>query len=221
MEFDENNIRFDENDIRFSEFGFLLEGQLFTENYIDKVYKAGLNLISIENNNLAGEDHNYANYVDSMNSLLKQNLIKSTFIFLFSNYENDLFQFIRKYKYSNDGELLRPNRNTLKANLESIKKIFKLQHLDYALELTILEKIRNLLIHRNGKLLNDELSLKKEELMFNNENIFSIDEICLNINVNENIIFYTHEIVGKFYEYLINKALYILNNESGIIKRQK
>lgn len=211
MKSDEDNIRFDENDIRFSEFGFLLEGQLFTENYINKVYKAGLNLISIENNNLSEEDHTYSNYVYSMNSVLKQNLIKSTFIFLFSNYENDLFQFIRIYRHSKDGELLTPNQNSLKINLELIKKLLKQQHLDYASELSILEKIRNILIHRNGKLLPDELTLKEEEIMFNNENIFSIDEVSQNISVNENIVFYTREIVGKFYEDLIYKALNAIN----------
>ena len=75
-EIDKNVLRFDENDIRFSEFGFLLEGQLFTEDYIEKVYKAGLNLITIENNTFAEEHYSHTNYVYSMNSILKQNLIK-------------------------------------------------------------------------------------------------------------------------------------------------
>lgn len=200
-------MEFDENDPIFSEYGFLIEGQLFTKDYIDKVYSAGLNLISLENDNLAREYHTFPNYAYSMNSVLKQNLIKSTFIFLFSNYEHDIFRFLRKYKHSKDGELLPPNRNTLKANLKSIENLLKPQQLDYTSELSILEKIRNALIHRNGKLINDELTLKKEEIMFNNEKTYNIDENSLNISVNENIIFYIYEIVGKFYEDLINKAL--------------
>jgi len=200
-------MKFDENDIRFSEFGFLLEEQLFTKKYIDTIYRAGLNLISIENNNLVDEVQTNANYTYFMNCIVKQNLIKSTFIFLFSNYEHELFRFLRKFNHSMGGELLSTNRDSLKKNVESIKSLLKPQIIDYTVELSDLESIRNILIHRNGKLLSNELWLKYKEIKYNNESIFSIDDINLNISVNENIIYYTHEIIGKFYDELINKAL--------------
>lgn len=214
-------MKFDENDLRFSEFGFLLEELSFTEKYIDTVFKAGLNLILIENINLFEEDQTYCNYVYSMNSVLKQNLIKSTFLFLFSNYEYDLFRFIRKYKHSKDGELHTISRAKLKDNMVLIQKLLEPQQLDYAHQLFVLEGIRNIIIHRNGKLVKDDQILKEKKIMFNNENIYTIDYDNQNISLNENIIFYTHEIVGKFHEDLINKALNTHNIEFRIKKCQK
>ncbi len=76
-------MKFNINNIHTSSLGFLLVELDFIEDYIEKAFKAGLKLISIENLSVKEEDEALVNYTHAENEQLSYNLIKSSFLSLF------------------------------------------------------------------------------------------------------------------------------------------
>ena len=201
-------MKFDLNSIRTSHLGFLLVELDFIENYIENVFKTGLKLISTEYLSVKEEDDTLVNYTYAVNEQLRYNLIKSSFFFLFSNYERSLYLVIRKLKYLKEGKGYPINTNDIKKNLNLISKLLEEKYLNHSNELSVLQDLRNIVIHRNGKLLSEEISLKEkvEKLKMGNKNIAKIDEITHLTTIEEEIVYFSHQLIGDFYKNIIKLA---------------
>jgi len=201
-------MKFEINNIRTSYLGFLLLELDFIEDYIEKVFKAGLKLISNELICVENEDEALMNYTYAVNEQLRHNLIKSSFLFLFSNYESSLFLVIRKLKYLKEGKGHPINTDDIKQNLNSISKLLEEKYLIHSNELSILQEIRNITIHRNGRLLPDELYLKEKfkMLKIGDKCIVEINETNNFLVLDEDIVYFSHQLIRKFYVNLIKLA---------------
>jgi hypothetical protein len=197
-------MKFDLHDNKYSEFAFIFQELSLIDNYYENIYKP--DIINI-NSILDKVPDDIDEFTFLVNSTYKYLLIKGTFLLLFSHYETTLNFYLQRI---NDSYEIK--RNNLKNNLESIPILLKTPDLEITCgsQLYELEVIRNIMIHREGIVLDDEISSIKS--LLNAPNILTFHEPSSTIQLKDDIIKYTLELINKFYKELIIKTKKINNN---------